>query len=159
MSSLDLRLEDSENYPIQAKRLFSILYEYLQLKTTKTTTLQSTAASILTILPKKDPDSTEVWFFGELCIELAEQIPYYHPLQLKLIELLEYLKLSPQLCRIFEDGDLTVGKPIQALGDRTELTILLQHNPTSHFVRYSRLGGSIRDNLNGSSIDSPPPNL
>ena len=106
MSSLDLRLIDPETYSPETKRLFSILQNYLQ--PNKLTTLEATAASILKILPKQNPESTEVWMFGELCIELAEQIPYHHPLQLKLLGLGEYLKLNPQLCRIFEDTDAKV---------------------------------------------------
>lgn len=76
-------------------KIFQLLRGFLQPDTNMT--LQSTAQSILDLLPEKDPQSTEIWSFGEICIELAEQIPYYHPSQLKLAALLEYLGKSTKL--------------------------------------------------------------
>lgn len=153
MSSLDLRMEEPEIYSSQVKHLFSILHDYLQPKTV--TTLQYTAASIVAILPKRDIGSTEVWMFGELCIQLAEQIPYYHPLQLKLVALVDYLQLCPQLFEIFEDREVKKGKLNQALGTLTGCTTLLQGKSTGHYLRHSRLGESMRDNLNGNTTFFP----
>lgn len=108
MSYLDLHFEDPDESDDHSIRVHSIIENYLQPKTP--TTLQKTSASILATLPKNKPSSTEVWTFGEVCILLAERIPYHHLLQLKLIALLEYLKLSPQLCQIVEARDPKVGK-------------------------------------------------
>lgn len=110
MSSLDLDLEEPETYNDQEKRLYSVIQNYLQPKTP--TTLQQTAASILAMLPKKEPHSIDVWMFGGLCITFAEPIPYHHPLQLKLVGFLDYLKLSPQLCQTGDDQDPRVSKLI-----------------------------------------------
>lgn len=108
MTSLNLRFEETENYSRSAHKLCAILLGYFDPK--NPTSLHSTAVSILGVLPKNKPESTEVWMFGELCIELAEQIPYHHPFQLKLVGLLEYLQLSPHLGRIFEDVDKNVSE-------------------------------------------------
>ena len=108
MTSLNLRFEETENYSQSAHQLCAILLSYFDPK--KPTPLHSTAASILRVLPKNKPESTEVWMFGELCIELAEQVPYHHPFQLKLVGLLEYLQLSPHLGRTFEDVDKNVSE-------------------------------------------------
>ncbi len=107
MSTLDLHLDEPETYSDQAKQVFSTLQEYLQPRT-KGNTLKSTAKSLLAMLPKDNHDSTEVWMFFELCITLAEQIPYNHSLQLKLVELIEHIHLSPQLSCIFEEHDSKV---------------------------------------------------
>ena len=68
---------------------FDLLQDFLQPDTTLT--METTAQSVLTILGEQVPHSDEVWSFGEMCIEVAEQIPYYHPSQLKLVDLLEHL--------------------------------------------------------------------
>ena len=108
MSSLDLRFEDPDESDDHTIRLHSIIENYLQPKTAAT--LQRTSASILAILPKNEPCSSDVLTFGEVCIEFGERIPYHHPLQLKLVGLLEYLQLSPHLCQIVEGRDLKVGQ-------------------------------------------------
>ena len=51
----------------------------------------SAAEAIVALLPSDHPDSTPVWTFGETCIEIAEQIDYTHPAQLKLAGFIEYL--------------------------------------------------------------------
>ncbi len=100
MSSLDLRM----GVPTDSfcENIFPILFGFLQPDTAMT--LNSTANSILDLLPEKDPNSTDVWSFGELCIELAEQIPFHHSSQLKLgqittleVEALGYPRLNIDL--------------------------------------------------------------
>jgi len=107
MSTLDLKLEDSPGYSAPIKQIFSILREFLQ--PGSVWTLQTTAKSIISILPKGAPQSTKVELFGEICIEIAEQIPYRHLSQLKLVRLLDYLKWSPQLGQTSQRRDSRVG--------------------------------------------------
>ena len=93
MSSLRLKIED----PIDAftPKFFRILSDYLQPNTTLA--LNSTALLLLDLLPDDTPQSSEVSSFGDTCIELAEQIPYHHPSQIKLAGLLEYVQNSAKL--------------------------------------------------------------
>lgn len=96
MYSLDLKMVDPPGDPIPDKT-FALLRDFLQ--PDSNLRLESVARSIEDFLPENAPLSTEVWDFGESCIEVAEQIPYYHPSQLKLTGLLEYLANSPKLGR------------------------------------------------------------
>ncbi|EFX01112.1 hypothetical protein CMQ_6054 [Grosmannia clavigera kw1407] len=50
--------------------------------------------SILELIPTDASEYGEVCGFGQICVELAEQIPYYHPSQLKLVKLLQELGQS-----------------------------------------------------------------
>ena len=99
MSSLNLFMEDEKDpIPIDPYSLktFAILRDYLEPDTQLT--LESTAGSILNLLPEKDPHhGIEVRSFSDLFIEMAEQIPYHHPSQLKLVELLAYIGMSEKL--------------------------------------------------------------
>ncbi|KAI9847730.1 MAG: hypothetical protein M1837_001978 [Sclerophora amabilis] len=123
MASLDLKVEDASG-DILTEKTFHLLRGFLQPDTSLT--LDSTAQSILDLLSPYAPHSTEVWVFGETCIELAEQIPYYHPSQLKFAELLEYLGQSA----VFGQID-TATSPNKR-----------------KYHRYQRLGESLRDALN-----------
>jgi hypothetical protein len=78
-------------------KVFTILRNFLQ--PNSLTSLKSAAQSILDLLPQNAQLSSEVGFFGELCIDLAEQVPYNHPSQLKFARLLQYLSRSPKLCQ------------------------------------------------------------
>lgn len=111
MSFLDLHLRKPETTTAEEGQLHSIIENYLQPRTA--TTLQSTSAAIHAMLPKNKPNSTEVWAFGNHCIDFGELIPYHHPLQLKLVRLLDYLKLSQHMCQINEGIDSKVGKQFQ----------------------------------------------
>jgi len=82
--------------------------------------LTDTAKSILDLLPEDDLNSTKIWCFGELCIELAEQIPYHPPSQLKFAALLEHLGKSSKLGKTGTSG---------------------------WYNRYQLLGESLRDNF------------
>ncbi|CAK7223815.1 hypothetical protein SCUCBS95973_005310 [Sporothrix curviconia] len=54
-------------------------------------------ASILPLIPENATASAEVGSFSEMCVELAEQIPYQHPSQLKFAaQLLSQLGKSPK---------------------------------------------------------------
>jgi len=102
MSALYLRIEDPDD-PLANKTL-RILQGFLQ--PSSRLTIKDTAQSILALLTKDAPVSTEVWDFGETCIEIAEQIPYHHPSQIKLAALFEELGKSskfgsPQSSEVF----------------------------------------------------------
>ena len=94
MSSLKFTAEEPEG-SIVTVQTFKILCDFLQPKTSLT--IESAARSILDILPDKDPESTDVWSFGETCIEIAEQIPYYHSSHIKLAALLAHLRVSTKV--------------------------------------------------------------
>ncbi len=90
MSALSLRIEDPDD--LLANQTHRILQDFLQ--PSSRLTIKDTAHSILAFLPKNASGSTEVWDFGETCIEIVEQIPYYHPSQIKLAALFEELGKS-----------------------------------------------------------------
>jgi hypothetical protein len=75
-------------------KVASILRDFLQ--PDSKTTLQSAAQSLLVLIPSNASSNAEVRSFGDICVELAEQIPYDHPSQLKLVGLLQYLSTSPK---------------------------------------------------------------
>jgi hypothetical protein len=76
-------------------KVFIILRDFLQ--PDSTLSVESATQSILDLLPENAPLSDEIWSFGEVCFELAEQIPYYHPSQLKFARLLEYIGRSTKV--------------------------------------------------------------
>jgi hypothetical protein len=92
-------MEEFSDDPKKAKDLdqqaFAILRDFLE--PDSKTSLNSACTSILALLPDKDPDGMPVWLLGELCIELAEQIPYSHISQLKLVRLLQQMSSSPKV--------------------------------------------------------------
>lgn len=99
MAALNLVMEEFSDDPKKAKdvdqQAFTILRDFLQ--PDSKTSLNSASTSVLAFLPDKDPDGSSVSLFGEVCIELAEQIPYSHPSQLKLVRLLQELSTSPKV--------------------------------------------------------------
>jgi hypothetical protein len=97
MSLLDLQLEGPYGHVVTDKT-FAILRDYLQPNSAMT--LSSAEKSILDLLPNDDQYATDVLTFGEVCIEVVEQIPYYHPSQIKLARLLEHLGTSTKLTAV-----------------------------------------------------------
>jgi hypothetical protein len=99
MAALNLVMKDFSDDPRKSKDLdqqaFAILRDFPQ--PDSRTSLNSASTSILALLPDQDPYGMPVWRLGELCIELAEQIPYSHPSQLKLVWLLQQIGPSPKL--------------------------------------------------------------
>lgn len=77
-----------------AARVAAILRDFLQPDTKLS--LQEAANSLLVLIPANASNNAEVCSFGGICMELAEQIPYHHPSQLKLSQLLHYLSRSPK---------------------------------------------------------------
>ena len=97
MYSLELKMEEPSGDP-SLDKTFALLRDFLQPESILT--LEFTARSIEDLLPEKAPLSTEIWIFGETCVDIAEQIPYHHPSHLKLAALLEYLANSPKLGQV-----------------------------------------------------------
>jgi hypothetical protein len=95
MASLKFQMEDPRGESVIYDQTFDLLCNFLQPKTTSRR--ESTAQVILKILPENTPYSMDVAMFSDACIEVAEQIPYHHPSQLKLVDLLEYLGRSTKL--------------------------------------------------------------
>lgn len=75
-------------------RVAAILRDFLQPDTKLS--LKDAAEALLVLIPTDASDYAEVFSFGEICVELAEQIPYRHPSQLKLTQLLHYVSRSPK---------------------------------------------------------------
>lgn len=99
MAALHLVIEDYSTDPEKSKDLdqqaFPILRDFLQPDSEQS--LNPTSISILTLLADEDPNGKPMLFLGELFIELAEQIPYSHPSQLKLARLLQQMSLSDKV--------------------------------------------------------------
>lgn len=79
------------------KELAIILRDYLQTTSTSENAMEDVAQSILALLPPSAPYSKETFLLAHLCIDAAEQIPYYHHSQVKLARLLHYLAGSLKL--------------------------------------------------------------
>ncbi len=75
-------------------KVASILRDFLQ--PDSKISLKSAAETLLALVPPNASGNAEVFSFGEICVELAEQIPYDHSSQLKLVQLLQYLARSPK---------------------------------------------------------------
>ncbi|GIK03849.1 hypothetical protein Aspvir_007924 [Aspergillus viridinutans] len=116
------------------EKVFQILNDYLQPDTK--TSLDSAVHWILALLPEKEPLSTEVWDVGEVVLQLAEQIPYHHPSQIKLARFMEELTLSPKLTTELSESNVL-------------------------YMRGQRFKESLRDWYNGPGEDAPQewPNL
>ena len=125
-----------------AVKCFPALRDYLQ--PDSSITLLSTSKAVLTVLPSNDPLSEQQRTFSLLCILLAEQIPWHHPAQLKLAELLRHMgRLTPflstvpaqfsHLCYFFRRIPLTMA---QEDGARVS-------------VKYQRFGEALRDHWIG----------
>lgn len=81
-------------------KAFTILRNYLQLDTSQSE--DQAAQNILVMIPD-ETSSGQIWEFGEMCFELAEQIPYNHPAQIRLTRLLERMGTSTKIHIIFKD--------------------------------------------------------
>lgn len=93
-------------------KVAAILRDFLQ--PDSKTSLESAAKSLLLLIPTNASEHAEVCSFGEICVELAEQIPYHHPSQLKLVQLLHYLSRSPKFMYKYE-RPVSISPPTQRL--------------------------------------------
>ena len=88
--------ETAGREPYSDKKVLSILQDFLQPNTTMT--MQSAVNSILDILPIDELESTEVFAFAGVCLEVSGQIPYHHLAHIKLARLVEkmcqYIQLN-----------------------------------------------------------------
>ena len=92
-----------ENDDKTAMRIFHILQDYLQPESSAL--LQGTVHAVFDVLPKGKPGSNEVWNFGQACLDIAEQMPYWHPSQLKLVGLVAELSYSTALGFTYDPED------------------------------------------------------
>ena len=94
-AALESKMEDIEDHQI-TERGFYFLRDFLQ--PDSVSTLESTAQSLLNLLPEKNlMESNERTIFNNVCIEFAEQIPCRHPSQHKFAALIEILSGSTRL--------------------------------------------------------------
>ena len=109
MATLNLIMEEISNDPRKSndvdQQAFAILRDFLQ--PDSKTSLMSASASILALLSDSNPEGLPVWKLGELFIELAEQIPYSHPSQLKLSQVLQQMASSPKVTTKVSATDYT----------------------------------------------------
>ncbi|PYI11091.1 hypothetical protein BO78DRAFT_382968 [Aspergillus sclerotiicarbonarius CBS 121057] len=95
MSALQLKLEDWD--------VMSILPKKLPMHSRNQMRRPSIDRRILNdfLQPETEtslaPLSNEVYVVGEIVLELAQQIPYHHPSQVKLARVMEGLTTSPKL--------------------------------------------------------------
>ena len=86
MTALNLTLSglaDGGPPPAFATKMLHILQDFLRPRAEKSATLKATAQAVLKALPDVPPHAGEIYKFGSVCQEVAEQIPYHHPAQLK----------------------------------------------------------------------------
>ena len=98
MSELKLTLEDYPTKVIAMDRTYEILHDYLQ--PNSVLSVEAIRDQIIALLPDKAPMSPEMLAVVRTFLELAEQIPYHHPSQLKLVDLLVYLGQSTKFTDI-----------------------------------------------------------
>ena len=87
MSKLHLTSEDFPSKIHYEDRMFEILRDFLQPDSALST--RETALDLLALIPDGNNYSDEACMFADTCLELAQQIPYHHPSQFKLADLLE----------------------------------------------------------------------
>lgn len=75
--------------------VFIILRDFLQPNTALS--LELVVKSLSDLLPDNASESTEVYSFGAVCLDLAQQIPYHHPSHQKMARLLESMGSSTKV--------------------------------------------------------------
>ena len=83
---------DKTNYT--EAEVANVLRDFLQPNTKKSSKMVT--EHIISMVPPNASGNAEVRSFGEICVELAEQIPYNHLSQLKLTALFQRLGKSPK---------------------------------------------------------------
>lgn len=91
-TKLEFRDRDDSEDSDADRKVAHHLRDFLQ-PSSQAATVEATSSSILDLLPKDDPQGDAVSKLSSECIELARQIPYSHPAQLKLVRAI--LKMSP----------------------------------------------------------------
>lgn len=77
-------------------KIFLILRDFLQDPNTDRS-FETIVKEILELIPENAQQSTEVWCLSEVFWYLAEQIPYHHPSQIKLVQVVEELSRSVKI--------------------------------------------------------------
>nr|POF02279.1 hypothetical protein CFP56_65544 [Quercus suber] len=112
MASFNLRLEQPGDDEL-ADQMFPLIRNALQATTGET--LESAGQKLANLLPEGDPDTAEAHGFCDLCIVVAEQIPYNHPKLADVVTLVRIVLDSPRfsvsekelLRRALEGGNRT----------------------------------------------------
>ena len=126
--------------------IYYLIRDFVQPKSTLT--LEATTRYLKDLLPHRDQDSDEVWSFGETCIEIAQQIPYQHPSQLKLVGLLEHLGKSLKFGLVDEGTEVSYSSPLTSL--LHILCLRSEKNKPVWYIPFPRLGQSLKEALDGN---------
>lgn len=91
-------------------KVFRTLEDFLQPDSKRS--LESAVQSILALIPENASQLNEVGSAGEVFLEIAEQIPYHHPSQIKLARLVEQISRSAKLTGASDPwvSSLSIGK-------------------------------------------------
>ena len=144
ISVLNLTLENYPTKVVAMDRTYELLRDFLQPESAESS--ETTMHKIAALLPGKAPMSPEMLAVVHTFIELAEQIPYYHPSLLKLVDLLVRLGRSTKFIQI------TKSKVLEPSSDhmtQVTLTNTLQNSQTEEYYCFQQLGQTLRDNLIG----------
>ncbi|KAI9675627.1 MAG: hypothetical protein M1817_000994 [Caeruleum heppii] len=149
MTSLKFQLEDPFDDGVTEKA-FPLLQNFLQ--PNSSLGLKTTARKILELLPDHEDQSMEVRNFGDLCIELAEQIPYHHSSQMKLVKLMEEMGKFSQLGSVYSSEVSPRRAQVFQIGSDIDD---FQKGKAGRYIRYQLLGERMRDCLVGPDPDDP----
>ena len=98
MALLKLKLVEPTDNPVESK-MFNIFDDYLHPYSVRS--LVSTVEAIIDMLPEKKMPWHPASLLVPMCVELAEQIPYHHPSQHKLVRLIMRLGGSTKFWQDF----------------------------------------------------------
>ncbi|KAI9892838.1 MAG: hypothetical protein M1814_000997 [Vezdaea aestivalis] len=137
-------------------RNFKILQNYLE--PNSTTSLQKAGEAILRVVPTNKMNSTEIWTFGQDCIDLVEQIPYSNPCQLRLAGLLKYLGSSSSFSQMDQREDSRIWhdshqKLRESLVDRRNISPYGEDKSEIKHVNFTAFCAKLGDNqvyINGT---------
>ncbi|KAK2759837.1 hypothetical protein FQN54_002571 [Arachnomyces sp. PD_36] len=95
---------------------FVILRDFLQPKSTLS--LESVVSALVDLLPEDAPESSAVYSFGALCLDMGERIPYHHPSHQKMALLLEKLGVFTKVnSKTYLGGKSPIYNRYQRLGE------------------------------------------
>ncbi len=124
-------------------KVAAILRDFLQPDTKMSA--KTAVVSLLALIPSNASAYAEVCSFGGICVELAEQIPYHHPSQQKLVQLLQSLSRSPKFISTYP---LTVGTSYMPRTLNSHFLIFLKPEEEV-YQPYQLLWESISDSASG----------
>ena len=149
-SFLHFALEEYPTNCIAEDRTYELLRDFLQPDCTES--VEAMSYRILALLPdEKAPNSHQMQEISETLIDLAEQIPYHHPSQLKLVDLLEHLGSATkftQTCRSKVTETFLIIEQMVIFSKITDMVI--QNSNEQFHYRYQKFGELLRDQLDGA---------